>query len=301
MKQLWHRLNAHPVAHAVWEMAAMRGLFAWLMWRMLPARIPFTAQPVPNGLAHFFDFTFLTDTAVYEPLRWGMLAALVCYVAGLLPVVSLGYATAMLIAVGTLENSQGAIGHHLQLVCLVAGGQWLVYAGGARRRLGSTHAALDIQQTAVQAAKVVIVAGYVASGCVKLIASGGLWVWQLPDIALQLVKTHANVYYDTLWPQAVWSAETLPHLIVTHPNLTRLAFTPGLVLELFAFFALIGRKAGFAIGAGLLLMHLLIRLVMQLSFSAHEWLLVIFFLNPPFLLHWLVGWVADKRRRTQAV
>lgn len=281
------------VDHATWELFCMRAVFAWLVWTMLPESIPWTTQPVPNALAHFIDFTFLAEASIYGPLRLTALVALVIYGAGFVPLLSLGFAAALAIAVGTLENSQGAIGHHLQLVCLVAGGQWLAYAAAARACwwLPST----DAHRRAIQVAKLVIAASYVTSACVKLIASGGLWVWQLPDIALQLIKTHANVYYDTLQPQSVWAAETLPGLIVAHPNLTRLFFLPGLLVELFAFLALCGRRAGFAIGAGLLAMHLLIRVVMQLSFSAHEWLLLIFFLNPPYLVYCAADWLRSRR------
>lgn len=295
MKHWSQTIREVRVEHAGWELFGMRVIFAWLVWTMLPASVPWTTQPVPNGLARVIDLTFLADNAVYEPLRWAALAALVVYAVGLVPLLSLGGATSLIIMVGTLENSQGAIGHHLQLVCLVAGGQWLAYAASLGHWWRPTT---EAHRRAVQTAKLVIVAAYVASACVKLIASGGLWVWQLPDISLQLIKTHANVYYDTLQPQSIWASETLPRLIVAHPNLTRLFFLPGLLLELFAFLALCGRRAGFAIAAGLLAMHLLIRVVMQLSFSAHEWLLLIFFLNPPYLVYLAgrgLGLWRDKR------
>jgi len=280
-------LRETNVAHDWWELAVMRVLFAWLVWRMLPAVVPFHSQPVPNGLGHFLDFTFLAGASAYEPLRMSVLAALALYACGLVPLLALGWTALVLISVGTLENSQGAIGHHLQLTCLVAGAQCLAYASalGREKGRGIWLGSLAAQRDAVHAAKIIIVAAYVASACVKLIASGGLWIWQLPEISLQLVKTHANVYYDTLWPMNTWGAETLPALIAAHPNLTRLFFTPGLLLELLAFLALTGRRAGFIIGGGLVVMHLLVRWVMQLSFSAHEWLLVIFFLNFPYLIY----------------
>ncbi len=289
MRRWGQSIREVTVDHAGWEMACMRGLFAWLVWSMLPANIPYTGQPMPNGLGHLLDLTFLADDSAYGLLRGAGLVALVLYAAGILPLLSLGFAGLLATAVGALENSQGAIGHHLQLLCLVAGGQWLAYAAAWMRRdtkFGCSWWSADVetQRRAMQMAKLMIASAYVASACVKLIASGGLWVWQLPDISLQLIKTHANVYYDTLQAPAVWAAETLPRLIVAHPNLTRLFFLPGLLLELAAFLALCGRRAGFIIAAGLLVMHQLIQIVMQLRFSAHEWLLLIFFINGPYLL-----------------
>ena len=187
--------------HAPWELFCMRGFLAWVLWRMLPGTVPFTAQPFPGGLARLADLTFLSDPPVFAVLRGLALVALPLYVLGVAPLLSLGYLAALLTAVGALENSQGAIGHHLQLLCLVTLAQWLAYAAaalrpppGASRGLGLPAAAAHGR--AVQAAKLMIAAAYVASGWTKLIASQGLWVAQLPDISLQLVKTHANVYYD---------------------------------------------------------------------------------------------------------
>lgn len=286
MRATWQKwFGETVVAHATWELVIMRGLFAWLMWRLLPESVAYTAQPVPNGLGHWVNFAFLSDADLWVALRWIFGVALVGYAVGAVPVVTLGAPALILMAFGALENSQGAIGHHLQLTCMVALAQWGVYLAGAgegwRRVFWPARAD---HQTAVHWAKIVIAASYVTSACVKLIASGGLWVVQLPDISLQLIKTHANVYYDTLRPADGWVANQLPQFISAHPNLTRLFFTPGLVLELLAFIALAGRGRALLLGGGLLAMHLLVRTVMNLSFSAHEWLLVIFLLNIPWWL-----------------
>lgn len=282
------------VEHASWELFVMRLGFAWLMWSMLPSGIPFTDQPVPNGLGRVVDLTFLNQTAIYEPLRIGFVVAVGSFALGILPRVTLGCATALLVMVGTLENSQGAIGHHLQLVCLVAGAMWVGYF--SKGRSGALRSWLFpdvlIQRNAIHGAKLLIAISYVTSACVKLIASGGAWIGQLPDISLQLIKTNANVYYDTLWAQTGWMATELPYWLANHPWLTRFFFSPGLFLELFAFGALFGRRPAALIGSGLLVMHLMVRLVMNLSFSAHEWLLLIFLINVPY---WI--WRGSERIR----
>lgn len=285
MKRFRLNLVEKVVGYAGWELLAMRILFGGLMWTMLPAVIPYTDQPVPNGLGYFIDLTFLADHGLYQALMMGFIVAVVLFASGFLPTLTLGYSIGLLTMVGALENSQGAIGHHLQLVCLVGGAMWTSYVWRGRAGLRQlAFPSCESHRGAVHSAKLIIAASYVTSACVKLIASGGMWIGQLPNISLQLLKTHANVYYDTLWPQTGWAATALPHFISEHPMLTRLFFTPGLVLELAAFVVLLGRRAAFFIGVGLLSMHLLIRLVMNLSFSAHEWLLLIFLINLPYLV-----------------
>lgn len=290
MNRLHRWLAETVVAHSGWEMVLMRLLFAWLVWRLLPLEVAYVAQPVPNGWGHLMDFTFLAEGGYWSVLRLCTGVALLIYAVGAAPVLSLGWPALVLTAYGTLENSQGAIGHHLQLTCMVALAQWGVYLAGARQGLRQVlWPALHDHQLAVHWAKLVIVAGYVTSACVKLIASGGLWLVQLPDISLQLLKTHANVYYDTLRPAEGWVATKLPYFISEHPNLTRLFFAPGLVLELLAFVALAGRGKAFLLGAGLLVMHWLVRAVMNLSFGSHEWLLIIFLLNVPYWAWWALA------------
>jgi len=295
MRTPWHKISEVTVAHHGWELWFMRAIFSWLLWQLLPVDIPYVHQPVPNGLGLLFNLTFLADGGLYAVLRMSFGLALVLFTTGFVPSLSLGYAAWLLTMVGALENSQGAIGHHLQLACLVALAQWCVYClgwqGGVRALL---RPARERHQLATHWAKLLIVASYVTSACVKLIASEGRWIGQLPDISLQLIKTHANVYYDTLWPQTGWMATELPQFIANHPHLTRIFFTPGLLLELFAFIALTGRRAGMIWGAGLLVMHLLVRWVMNLSFSSHEWLLTIYLINLPFLCWWGYTWLRQR-------
>ncbi len=294
MWRRWQNLRETTVDHAPWEMLFMRAICAWLMWRMLPETLPFTTQPLPNGLAHFVNLTFLGDPAIFATFRHLAPVALVLFALGVVPLLSLGFMAALLTGVGALENSQGAIGHHLQILCLVAIAQWLAYAVelkqcGLRIAKCGLLPPIDVHRRATQAAKLMLAAGYVTSGLTKLIASDGQWVAQLPNISLQLVKSHANVFYDTLVPEPAWSA-ALPRLIAEHPNLTRLAFTPGLLLELGAFLALTGRRASLGVGLALLAMHVLAREVMDLGFLAHEWLLVIYFINVPWLVCIALKW-----------
>jgi hypothetical protein len=291
MKAFFEKCRGGGIAFQGWELVIMRAAFSWLLWRSLPTDIPYGHQPVPNGLGSLLELTFLADTGLFAYLRIIYGGALVLFTAGWVPFISLGYAAVLITMAGGLENSQGAIGHHLQLVCMVALSQWAAYLSLLRRGevvwLPPSH---ESHQRATNWAILVIVASYVTSACVKLIASGGLWVIQLPDISLQLIKTHANVYYDTLIPQSGWIATQLPHFIAAHPNLTRLFFAPGLLLELFAFLALFGRRQAMLFGLGLLSMHLLVRWVMNLSFGAHEWLLVIYLVNVPYF-----AWLGIKR------
>ena len=175
MKGAKFSLRERVVDHTRWETLAMRVGFAWLMWSMLPASVPFIAQPVPNGLGSLADLTFLGNQDTYAALRIGFGVAVVLFAVGIVPLITLGYSSALLIMEGALENSQRAIGHHLQLTCLVAGAMWIGYwkcdsSGLLRNWL---FPSLLAHNRTVHLAKLMIVVSYVTSACVKLIASGG--------------------------------------------------------------------------------------------------------------------------------
>ena len=68
--------------------------------------------------------------------------------------------------------------------------------------------------------------------------------------------------------------------------------TSGLLLELLAFLALVGRKSAFAIGVMMIGLHVSISLVMHLHFPQNEQTCLIFLVNLPF---WAV--LAGRRLR----
>jgi hypothetical protein len=69
-----------------------------------------------------------------------------------------------------------------------------------------------------------------------------------------------------------------------HPTLSSLFFGMGLLIELFAFLALLGRRWAFFFGLTIIALHLSISHLMQLDFWYHIWAAVIFLLNLPGVL-----------------
>ena len=109
----------------------------------------------------------------------------------------------------------------------------------------------------------------------------------VPGLALELQKTNWSAYYDTLQPVPPVLA-SMVGLMNEHPTLARLFFGTGLLLELFAFLALLGRRWAFFYGLAIIVMHLSISHLMQLDFWYHIWAAVIFLLNLPGL-RWTFG------------
>jgi hypothetical protein len=276
------------VRHGAFELFLVRAMFALVIYERFPHADRLIGQPHPNGLAHVVDFTFLNAPGISEVLQFGFLLALVLYAAGYAIPWAIAYLLFTTVSVGTLLNSQGAIGHGHQIIPLVLLGQLIAYGYCAwfelRRRPPPLPPDLNVHDLSIHFAQQMIVSVYVVAGLTKLIRSKGSWILDLPNIAVEIVKTHAQSYHNALSPELLESGNQIAGLILEHPNWTRLLLSGGLALELFAILALGGRRLAFCVGVLLIAMHEMIELVMNLSFKTNQLVVFVFLVNAPFLI-----------------
>lgn len=266
-----------PFQYSKVEMLVMRVLFATLLFSSIKwETAPYKTQRNPTGLAHFFDFTWLSQ---HPPgLFWQGLtiAGLVIYVLGVLPVVGLAPVCTFAVMIGTLVTSK-AMHHSWQAITMIALAQFFVYAWAARKG-GFFRPSIEVQRLAVWWSTVVFAAAYVVCGIVKLVRSDFLWIHKVPYLSVQLLKSNWASYYDTLQPVATWLPK-VTQAIVDYPNLARLFFGAGLLIELLGFVVLINRKWAFWGGLAIIALHLSISKVMDLHFEVHMGLAFIFLVN----------------------
>jgi hypothetical protein len=282
------KFDSQIIRHARWEMILMRIAFAVMVWQSVPSFYYQTTLPHPNGIAHFVDLSFLMNPEILGILRGVLAVALVFYAAGLFPFLSLCVMTFLLVACGSLENSQGAINHSFQPLALTALAQWAV-AGVfvlrdrlVRKAAFFPSATAETHRLLIHAAKVALVSCYVTSAFTKWERSGGQWIERTPNLAVAIAKTNAKSYLNAFEPTSHW-AKTAPALIIDYPRLTRIVFGFGFALELFSFLALLGRWPAVLIGGGMIAMHHMIAEVMGLHFAIFEKLALIFLINAPWL------------------
>ncbi len=291
------------IEHAPWELVLMRVGLALTLIQSLGINWPkFQEMPKPHGLGRLFDLTFFSDPAIMGVLYYVYMGALALYVAGIFIVPALAWCSFMLIGMGTLANSQGAIGHSTQLISLVVLTQLVAYAvmwyGDAKqgrwlRPQRSTHwAAMDWTRH-------IIVAGYVISGVTKWLRTGGEWVERSPYLSLQIIKTNEMHYFNRLEETHNFWTGDFPQFLVDNPFVAQLMFGTGFYLEIFCFIALFGRRASLLIGLGLIMMHVMISAIMSLRFQDHINLLLIFFVNVPFWVAWGMKWGRDTFRTSK--
>ena len=297
-----------PIHYRGWEMLVMRVLMALVVFVEFPKRVSKAEVGKEVGMANFVSLDWLAGAGVLDVCRWILLGALVLYAAGRLMWVALPVMAFLTIAPATLDNSQGADHHHLQLLGLALLMQlvwygWRTIAAKEWWRNGRRTQVLGVFYT-----QQVIVAAYLTTAIWKIYKTNFGWIRESKYFPVQLVKTRDARYYDKLesagaessgWMSGVdgWFAKMSPHIeafLFANPNICRLVIGSGLVIELLAFLALIGRKSRFFYGGLLVVFHLVIGRVMNLNFETNILLLVVFFVNVP----WLVMLVVGRRARS---
>ncbi|RBP44664.1 hypothetical protein DES53_104487 [Roseimicrobium gellanilyticum] len=273
------------------EMTLMRLFFAvlvffaikWETGNLHPVK---TDDEDAVGLARIFSLDFLIHL---KPLvLWQIITilGLIAYVASMLPVVGLLPALFFTLCIGALNASQGAHNHSTQLVAMILLGQFLVYAVPlTMEKRGPKLTWLmpedAVHRRALYVSLVIFAAAYVVCGWVKLDNSDWKWFGNVvPGLALELQKTNWSAYYDTLEPVPA-ALTSVVGLMNDHPTLARLFFGAGLLIELFAFLILLGRRWAFGYGLLIILMHLSISRLMQLDFWYHIVAALIFLVNVP--------------------
>jgi hypothetical protein len=286
----WFGFNTH---YATWELRVMRLFFAVLVfWRL--DRPAVAEAPHPHGIANLVDLTFLADPWVFTVLKSFLVVPLILFVWGRWMTVSLTLILAAMIGTQTLNQSQGAIGHRSQIVGLVLLALWLAYLVGPRlRRSRGTwwRADLTVDDLGIYWAQQMIAAAYCVAGITKLAVTGfqlvplaPRWILNVQYIPVQITKTHEEAYYTAFDPEMLDRGRFLAELFVQNPDLTRLFFSGGLVLELFAFLLLMGRRWAAGMGVALIGMHMMIALTMHLHFWENVFVAAIFLVNVPYWL-----------------
>lgn len=260
------------------EMLLMRAFFAVMIFFNIKwETAPYTTQRNPTGLAHFIDFTWLARNPPGVMWKGTVIAGLVFYVLGILPGATLAPAAITALMIGTLVTSK-AMQHSWHLVTLIALAQFIVYAW-PKSRQDWLRPSLSIHRLAIYATTVFFAAAYVVCGIVKLVNSNFQWVQKVPNLSVQLLKSNWASYYDTLQPVAPWLGKAT-QAIVDYPNIARLFFGAGLLIELLGFVILINRAWAFWGGLCIIALHLSISKVMDLHFEYHMGAALIFLVLP---------------------
>ncbi len=246
---------------------------------------PFTPDPSKlNGFARILPLTWMLDPSVMMVLRVLTVLGLGCFIAGIVPSISLLPVLLTVCGTGALRNSKGDITHSSQALAMALVAVWIAYIAAGILWKKWKKAPPAAHRAALLAAILIFSASYVASGIVKLKASKGEWISRVPSMAVQMVKANLSDYYSK--PEGDINktmTETAPVFLTEHPTLSKCLFGSGLVLELGAFVLLLSRRWAAIWGGALLAMHLAISWLMDIEFWGHIGLLAVLCVMPALI------------------
>lgn len=303
-------MNLIPAAHyqphrfGTIEALLMRALLVAVVWWSLPLAsevADLTGQKKPTGLANIFPLTWLAKPGVFLGCQIVIGIAAILYIAQRLPLLATGAMTLVHVLIFTLDNSQGATNHAYQLISLVLLAQFLTYLSphlvrAVERwknitvpRLFGTDRGIRLSDLALYFSQQTIAAAYIVAGVSKLIRSKGLWVWQSPNVSVELMKTNAQNFYNRLETDATYEHRLqVAQWMIDNPMLTRVLMGGGLVIELFAFLALRSRLGALLTGLAIIALHYGIYISMGLFFKYNIAIVIIFFINLPYWIGRLI-------------
>ena len=280
------------------EALLMRALLVAVVWWSLPLAsevADLTGQQKPTGLAHVFPLTWLARPGVFLVCQIIVAVAAIFYLANRLLLPATGAMTLVHILIFTLDNSQGATNHAYHLISIVLLAQFLTYLSPhvvrfierwkkiTLPRLFATDKGIRLNDLALYFSQQAIAAAYIVAGLSKLIRSKGLWVWQSPNVSVELMKTNAQNFYNRLEIDATFEhRQQVAQWMIDNPMITRVLMGGGLAIELFAFLALRNRLGALLTGLAIIALHWGIYVSMGLFFKYNIAIVIIFFVNAPY-------------------
>lgn len=293
----WQEGYFVPLPTSRWEWFIMRLLFAAVVYHSFLDLNPYKFDSISKatGIARFLPINFLANHAVLDGIRHIVTGALVVYVMGFARIAlltSLPVITVCSILVRTWANSQGFTHHGFQIVTLTLLTQtivvWTVQVLEWRRKeKWRPGGGLSLGSYMVYYSQGLILGTYVLAAVTKLINSKGMWVFNARYIAVDLVKAHRTAYYKDLDP-ALAELPPIAMWMIHHPFVSTLAYGSGFFLELIALIGLRNRGWAFVTAVSLIMMHQMIYLIMNLKFAYNNALLIIFLMNVPFWIAYLI-------------
>lgn len=283
-----------PIEFDNYEVISMRLLLAYVIYKsFLPKEIKFKSQPNPNGIAKYINLTFLSNPNIYKKLKIIIFLLLVVYVIG----IGLSVSTLLLfiftVLIGTYYNSQGAISHSSQIISLVLLAQFLAYLNnliGINSLIKFSFAEIgNPDDIAIFLSQQAVVAVYFTSALTKLLNSRFRWISQVRNIPIQLEKNAMQNYYNNLDYSHVDKIRNVANFLASKPFLTCFLFSIGLLLEFLLPLSLLNRFTNIIFGVLIILFHNLNLYIFRLKFASFQRLLLIFFVNVPFLVITMLG------------
>lgn len=279
MKDFYKHLNINSYSSIEWKLMKVSFSLIWFL-SSLSILYKYNFAPTPEGVFKLIPEGFYLCSNVKFLLFFFNLLLIYCYVfekyfwwslLGLSLISLFGF---------SLEDSNSDFDRNTMITGIFFA-QFFAYS------IKKKYLDFDIEKYRVQFSVQIIAISYTLSAIAKLRTSGLNWVTDGLLMPLQIMKTNYFGYVNDANIEHIINAHHVIELLSKYSVgvMFVLAFT--LIIEFFAFISIFNKKYSFIYGILLLIMHIGIYLVLDVAIKGTYIPMLIFMINPLFLI-WII-------------
>lgn len=279
MREILNKIYTNEYTNLEWSFIKIVLIALWVKLAFIVLN-SFQTIPMPQGICKPIPCELFLDGY----LKYGLM--LVIIITSLLYLLEIKqmYTCLVIFMISTLlftmEESNGILNRN-GLFTFVFFAQFLAYL------LHRYDSKSDIKKNRIQFSVQVIAAGYTLSALSKLYHSGIFWIQDGKRITLQILKSFYTMFVsdgDINW---IRKGENMVDFIENHPLIVGFLLGSSLFLELFALVSIKSKKHALIYGLFLLLMHLGIYIVMDITIGSIVYPMLLFMINPYYII-WVI-------------
>lgn len=276
MKKVWNEIWTNHYGKTEWGLAKISLISLWIT-KITMILLNYNSAPIHRGIFTWYNFGFIEYPIWrYIIIAMAMTLTLMYLLERKMQFTTLGI---FLISVFTfsLEESNGILNRY-SLLSFVFFAQYLAYL------IPLYYPKTDHTQLRFTFSIQAVVAAYVLSAISKLTVSGMDWVSNSKYLSLQILKSHYYKYVTNADPNYINLGNKFVSFVQDNHTFIAALLTASLILELFAWISIGSKKRAIIYGSLLMLMHIGIKLFMDISLVGISRPMFIFMVNPLFII-----------------
>lgn len=275
MKKAWSEIWNTHYSELEWLCAKIAIIYAWLI-KVTFILFSYNTVPLPTGVFTWVDMSVVQ----YDIFRYTIIVC--CYGFGLAYLLEkrmlLSTFSIFVLSVFTfsLEESNGILNRY-SLLSFIFFAQFLAYV------IPAYYSGFKYSQLRFTFSIQAVVAAYFLSAISKLTTSGDYWFNSSKYLSLQIIKSHYYNYVNNADLSFLESGNKLALSAQENNFVVTVLLTSSLILELFVWISIGNKKRTLVYGILLMLMHIGIKLIMEISLVGILRPMLIFMVNPLFV------------------
>lgn len=286
MKDFYKHLSINSYSSIEWKLMKVSFSFIW-MTSFLLILYRYSFAPTPESIFKLFPTSFYLSFYVKILLFFVTFILVFFYVVEKYIWLSLLGLSLISLFAFSLEDSNSDFNRNTMITGIFFA-QFFAYS------IKKKYLDFNVKKYRVQFSVQIIAISYTLSAIAKLKASGLNWVTDGLLMPLQIMKTNYFGYVNDANIEHIHNANKMIELLSKYSDWVMIVLAFTLIIEFFAFVSIFNKKYSFICGTLLLIMHIGIYLVLDVAIKGTYIPMLIFMINPLFLISILIKKLKSK-------